>query len=664
MKLKNIDKVYHNSTNNVTVFSNLSYDFTDVGLTLILGESGAGKTTLFNIISGRDNDYTGSVECESKIEYLNQKIELFENLSVKENLQLVCSDLNEINLWVNRFFIQDLADQLVKRLSNGEKRRVQTIRSLLIHPDMLLCDEPTASLDEENAELLCKALKEASKYVPILVTTHDEELFSKYSDTVLRIIKENLIEEKREKVEKANKIRQDNLILKNNEKRYVQATKLYLKAHGLLSVMTIFFLLCIILSSYSIFYYSYTRGQTYQKEQWYYNNNLIELTSENQLYYPDYQRTFNLSWDNFTGAEIKDVIEEEQGIVAVSYLRDYYYFQDFDDKDKMDKFYFSSKQELLTQSTPFFTIEEINDTNTRMEDEDARVFSFEIFKESAFPLQCGTYPTLKNEVLINEDYANLLLSYLDVQAPEDLIGKTIHIDVDPLQSAGELIMYHSTNVPRLPIKIVGITSFENKFEHRIYFQKDQWMKQLAELYDQNVDELSYNSIRFLTEPSSNMQDIIEDLNNKLPTNYSKFTHFTLSKDLIEKYGQIAQLHVESVLIIGTLLIISAYFVICYLTFFFKSQYKKETGILKNYGYSVFKINLFVNMVLCISTLFIAYVLSPILINTVNEIAMQFIYRPLLMFDSFVLNISIVITFISYLIVMQTMSFIILRRKRK
>ena len=86
MKLTGINKTYHNKHNEVCVFQNLTLKFPNHGCITIYGESGSGKTTLFQIIAGLDKDYEGVIENNHKIEYLFQEIELFENLSVYDNL--------------------------------------------------------------------------------------------------------------------------------------------------------------------------------------------------------------------------------------------------------------------------------------------------------------------------------------------------------------------------------------------------------------------------------------------------------------------------------------------------------------------------------------------------------------------------------------------------
>lgn len=203
MKLTNINKTYHNKNNNVTVFQNLNLEIPDKGCITIYGESGSGKTTLFALIAGIDKNYEGIIDNNKKIEYLYQEIDLFENLSVYDNLIMVNSANKKIDALLNKFAMNTLKNQKVKKLSNGEKRRVQIMRSLLNTPDLLLMDEPSASLDQKNTTIVCDMIKQLSKEIAVIITTHEEALFDNVADISYRIENHqlNLIKENENTIE-------------------------------------------------------------------------------------------------------------------------------------------------------------------------------------------------------------------------------------------------------------------------------------------------------------------------------------------------------------------------------------------------------------------------------------------------------------------------------
>ena len=94
--LKNITKVYHNKNGDVLALDDISLAFENKGMTFILGPSGCGKTTLLNIVSGNDSQYEGERQADGSIECMPQEIQLFENMSILDNLLLVSEDKEKI----------------------------------------------------------------------------------------------------------------------------------------------------------------------------------------------------------------------------------------------------------------------------------------------------------------------------------------------------------------------------------------------------------------------------------------------------------------------------------------------------------------------------------------------------------------------------------------
>jgi|ERR1043165_304835 ABC-type nitrate/sulfonate/bicarbonate transport system ATPase subunit len=175
---------------NRTVISNFSFDFNDNKIYSIIAPSGAGKTTLLRIISGLEKDYLGSVDfsfksVDSNIGFIFQEASIFPWLTVKENLLFglkldrnIRSEAHELLEDIAKDVgLLDYLDHYPKQLSGGQKQRVAFGRSLVLHPPVLLCDEPFSSLDDtirqEMRELL---LKIQCKYrLTILFVTHSVE---------------------------------------------------------------------------------------------------------------------------------------------------------------------------------------------------------------------------------------------------------------------------------------------------------------------------------------------------------------------------------------------------------------------------------------------------------------------------------------------------------
>lgn len=152
----------------------------------ILGPSGCGKTTLLNIIAGLDREYEGRLSLPTLpgqerpvIGYVFQSPRLLPWLTVIENIRLVLTP-EQIQSGIAEELLaatglEDFAHSYPQRLSLGQSRRVALVRAFAVQPDLLLMDEPFASLDEPTAERLRLQLLEIWRERPttVLFVTHD-----------------------------------------------------------------------------------------------------------------------------------------------------------------------------------------------------------------------------------------------------------------------------------------------------------------------------------------------------------------------------------------------------------------------------------------------------------------------------------------------------------
>ena len=202
LKVEKLTKRY----GNITLFSDFSFSFKRKGLYFLLGESGCGKSTLLNILSGLDNNYYGKVIFNNKdlkrqnilslrrnnIGFIFQFFNLFENDTVFNNLRLVLENKTEhemkkdIDNVLKKLNISNLKEMVVKNLSGGEKQRVCIARCLLSDVDVIFADEPTGSLDNENAINIFEILKEIKSTKLVIVVSHDESMANKYADFILK----------------------------------------------------------------------------------------------------------------------------------------------------------------------------------------------------------------------------------------------------------------------------------------------------------------------------------------------------------------------------------------------------------------------------------------------------------------------------------------------
>ena len=140
-EIKDLSKRY----GNLTVYENFNLSIEEGKIIGILGESGSGKTTLLNCIAGL-TEFGGSIP-KLKCSYVFQTPRLVPNLTVKDNLKLICKDENKISDMLAKVHLEDKAESYPIRLSGGQAQRVSLARAFLFDGDIILLDEPLSSLD-------------------------------------------------------------------------------------------------------------------------------------------------------------------------------------------------------------------------------------------------------------------------------------------------------------------------------------------------------------------------------------------------------------------------------------------------------------------------------------------------------------------------------------
>ncbi len=171
---------------------------------LILGKSGSGKTTLLNLLAGLLSPNRGEVVLDGvKLSSLSgQKLDLFRGknigivfqkphliaaLSVRQNLELAHffskKKGQEINRLLSDLGIAEKGNSSVLTLSEGEAQRVSIARALATSPKLILADEPTSSLDDENTEKVIQLLKAQSARIgaALVIVTHDQRVKNQIS---------------------------------------------------------------------------------------------------------------------------------------------------------------------------------------------------------------------------------------------------------------------------------------------------------------------------------------------------------------------------------------------------------------------------------------------------------------------------------------------------
>lgn len=195
--LKNIYKKYRS---NKYVLKDINLNFSEKGLVCILGESGSGKTSLLNIISGLDEPTKGEVYIDrvninklikdnnlynQYISFIFQNYNLISNLSINDNIMLLKNKKEDTLLKKLKIF--NKKNSKVSDLSGGQKQRVAIARALSQNNKIIICDEPTGALDSKNSKTIMEILKKISKTKLVIMVTHNIDIASTYADRIITL---------------------------------------------------------------------------------------------------------------------------------------------------------------------------------------------------------------------------------------------------------------------------------------------------------------------------------------------------------------------------------------------------------------------------------------------------------------------------------------------
>lgn len=208
IEFKNVSKIYQMGEVNIKALDGMSFEINKGELVTILGASGAGKTTVLNILGGMDSITTGDVLvddvniskyndkklCEYRrndIGFVFQFYNLVTNLTAKENVELalqICKFPLDPIKTMKLVGLQDRMDNFPSQLSGGEQQRVAIARAVAKNPKLLLCDEPTGALDYVTGKQVLKVLQNMSReeHMTVVIVTHNGAL-ADMADKVIRV---------------------------------------------------------------------------------------------------------------------------------------------------------------------------------------------------------------------------------------------------------------------------------------------------------------------------------------------------------------------------------------------------------------------------------------------------------------------------------------------
>ena len=217
LEVENLTKSYDKSR---PVLNNLSFSLTKGEVVVVIGPSGCGKSTFLRCLNKLEPIDSGVIkldgksisEDEKKVNEIREKIgmvfqsyDLFPNMNIIKNVTLAPTlvqkrkkdeVIKEAEELLNRVGLLEKKNAYPRQLSGGQKQRVAIVRSLIMHPEILLLDEITAALDPEMVrEVLQVVLQLAKEGMTMLIVTHEMEFARAVADRVIFMDEGNIIEE-------------------------------------------------------------------------------------------------------------------------------------------------------------------------------------------------------------------------------------------------------------------------------------------------------------------------------------------------------------------------------------------------------------------------------------------------------------------------------------
>ena len=204
IEFKNVCKEYKMGEIKIKALDNTNFSIEKGELVVVVGPSGAGKTTALNILGGMDTVTSGEVIVDGKnVEKLKNKelikyrrgfvfqfYNLVQNLTAIENVELatqICKDSLNPDEVMEKVGLKDRKKNFPSQLSGGEQQRVAIARAIAKNPKLLLCDEPTGALDYKTGKQILKLLQDTARKenMTVIIITHNAAI-APMADKIIR----------------------------------------------------------------------------------------------------------------------------------------------------------------------------------------------------------------------------------------------------------------------------------------------------------------------------------------------------------------------------------------------------------------------------------------------------------------------------------------------
>ncbi|MCF0245575.1 MAG: ABC transporter ATP-binding protein [Ileibacterium sp.] len=208
ISFKDVRKVYSMGEVSITALDGVDFEINEGEFVIIAGASGAGKSTILNLLGGMDTVSSGEILVDGKeissysdrqltqyrrddVGFVFQFYNLIQNLTLKENVELatqISSDPLDIDQVIAAVGLTDRTSNFPSQLSGGEQQRVAIARAVAKNPKLLLCDEPTGALDYKTGKQVLKVLQDICRKekTTVIVITHNLAL-TPMGDKVIKV---------------------------------------------------------------------------------------------------------------------------------------------------------------------------------------------------------------------------------------------------------------------------------------------------------------------------------------------------------------------------------------------------------------------------------------------------------------------------------------------
>lgn len=205
---ENVEREYHIGGNIIKAVDGISFGIEKGTVNVVLGQSGAGKTTVLNLLGGMDSPTKGRIIVDNqeiskmseyelttyrrnKIGFVFQFYNLVPNLTVLENVQLakeICSNPLDSKEVLAKVGLKNRMDNFPSQISGGEQQRVSIARALAKNPQIVLCDEPTGALDSTTGRMVLKLIRDTAREMgkTVIIVTHNV-LIAEMANTVIHM---------------------------------------------------------------------------------------------------------------------------------------------------------------------------------------------------------------------------------------------------------------------------------------------------------------------------------------------------------------------------------------------------------------------------------------------------------------------------------------------